>query len=555
MFPRRFGRDAIAILGPELKLHTIPFDEFIALRNENAVTGDMYPLPDGATGWFPAVVCGDSCMLCETGIDLYLIYLTDGFGPTLYHYLCTGEKGREYERSYDKGVRALINERSKSTMAIDLMNLAQQSAQQRNLVQNPQGLAQAPGDAISVGVDPRKLQKEALQGGYVAGYIMGTAPAITVSLYKKKSNTGDTFNITARESKPGRLLRVLIALPANCVKKGGSVAAPGEVAAGHVDFTTESHDLIKMACQRYAAIGYLYAVGGRLPEYAPHVTDMREHWSKEAILNDNPEVTYVILRPAARPRNSSTQGRFRFNLKSTALSRRSLYTQKNVVCLRALEHMPVPDKDDKITEEESYRLNESAFRNWKATTPKGSSENILVRAINHCPSQIWEKKYTINGTEVNGIGSVFFMSQSSETDDGGQEHNRVELTYFPWYETGDKKSKSPSKVRSMVKRSVSTSKTAKEGRLVTTPILYKDDPDHEAFKPYRAFADFVVSQGYMTADKLMNLGSRTTKASRRKVILDSTQIQDLQDMLKLDEWKDQIREVQEEADIAEILAR
>lgn len=407
--------------------------------------------------------------------------------------------------------------------AIGSMNL------QPNTVQP--AMANPVGDGIGgSSVQLRTLQREALAKSYVAGYIMASAPAISLSMQKGKSKNGESvFSIQAKESKPSRCLRVLLRVPRRCVNKAGNIAQPAEILSGMVDFNTISPDEFDCyAMEQETAVGYILALGGYLPEYAPHVSDERDPWSVEAVLSGNANVSYVWAKPQENKRRKDNRvSKFGFALKTTS-PRRSLYTPKNHACLRAVEHMDVKC----TTEEEAYRLNESAFGAWRYRKPKTQTMDNLTKAFSECPSQIWEKKYTIDGEEKDSIGSVYFMVGTEEINSHNEKVMRRQLTYYPWYQTGNLRPEAGTRVNRIVRRTLSIGEGEKKTRMVTHPVYYKDDPNNVMFKGYASFIDFAINNGYLTADALRTMGGRTSKKSKQLADYTPDQMDSLKSYLR-----------------------
>lgn len=400
-------------------------------------------------------------------------------------------------------------------------------------------------DGIGGAVDLRRLQREAVAKSFVAGYIMGSAPALTLTMSKKKQKEGDPiYNIVAKESKPSRPLGVLMALPARCVQKAGVLASPADIMSGSVDFTTT--DPTKMIYQCFppqAAVAYISALGGRLPEYAPYVSDAKSQWSPEDILAGKPEVSFVRVHATEnKSHTGGAQERFKFSLKTTS-DRRSLYTQENHVCLRALEHMPVKCN----SEADAYALNEAAFGAWRFRKPKTETMDGLTKAITECPSQIWRKQYDVDGEKVEGIGSAFFMAGPEESNDAGEKIMQHQLTYFPWWQTGARRQTTPARVERMVKRTLRPAEGDKKDRMITHPILWKDQPNHPMFKGYSRFVDYILSTGYLREDKLKAMGGRAAKARKQAQGLTADQMSSLKQFLRNSEVEADIQAVQDEA--------
>lgn len=550
-----FNSDTVRVLGPNPTVKVMPSNQFFALRNSGSGVGDFYPLPDGVQMWNNGELQNERILVAMLSGDLYMIADEERLGLCLFHYVRkTGSSEgnrwvycdeRPYRRLQTEGRVFLMS--NPSTMS--LMQLANQP--DRGGVAQPMsmsglapsvGLGAPIGDGVSGTADARRVQREALANSYVAGYIMGSAPALTLSLTKhKQKDSAPTFSIAAKESKPSRCLAVLISMPARCCKKGGSLATPTEIMNGMVDFATGGNGMVHQAFQIKAAISYIAALGGSMAEYAPTAVGAKEQWSKEAILSEHNDVSYVRVHATENKSNKGNiQDRFRFSLRSTH-PRRSLYTTGNIVCLRALEHMPVKC----TTEEDAYRLNEAAFGGWRYRKPKTETESALEKAFHSCPDQIWEKRYTVDGQEVTGIGSAFFMAGTEETNDGGVSIMRRELSYFPWYQTGALRPAQPTPVRHMVRRVLKPAEGNRKERMVTVPILYKEKPDDKAFVSYRNFVNMIVAQGYITQDKLLSMGGRASKTSKKKQQLTEDQKRSLTQFLNDSDVISAIQAVQE----------
>lgn len=558
----RIKSSDVQIFGPNLNVRMIPEVQFFALRDEGEDVSNFLPQPDGVTEWCDGTYLGVKTLVATADTDIYVVVDDTNLGLVLCHYVYAPDDTTEYRLSPHLGWRKLKLERSKKKMSMgspSLMDVVRsQQSQRSDLGAGMAGMGAAPtmgamggNDGVTGTTDVYRLQREALANSYVTGYIMGAAPAITLALSKKKQkDSAPTFSIIAKESKPSRCLAVLMAIPSRCCKKGGNMATPSEILAGMVDFSTSGNEMLYQTFQVKAAIGYIHAFGDRLAEYAPFVSDTREQWSKEAILSEHPEVSYVRIHATEnKGQVGNTQDRFRFSLKTTS-PRRSLYTQRNIVCLRALEHMDVKCN----TEKAAYELNEAAFGQWRYRKPKTESMNALEKACTSCPDQIWKKTYEIDGQKVNGIGSAFFMAAAEETSENGVAVMRRELQYWPWWQTGALRPDQPSQVRSMVKRVLQAADQKKKERMVTVPILYKEHPDHKAFQPYRAFVDHIISQGYLSMDKLKSMGGRSSKGTRKKQAMTNDQINSLQMYLRNAEVKAEIQAVQESSADREVLA-
>lgn len=482
-------------------------------------------------------------------VDRHLYILADAkdTGFALFHYEHETDDGSRYRLSYTLGKRVIQAERKVVSMNNMLRDVAGTVGNQRGVAPMNLGASEmvpAAGEGVSGAVDSRRLQREALAYGYVAGYIMGSAPATTLAMSKKKVKDGDAvYSIVAKESKPSRPLSVLMALPKRCVMRAGTLARPTDIMSGTVDFMNGEEGLVFQHFPVEAAIAYISALGNRLPEYAPNVSDMGSQWSPEDILSGRPDVTFVYVHPTEnKSRTSGSQEKFRFSLKSTS-DRRSLYTEGNHVCLRALEHMSIKCG----TEQEAYELNEAAFAAWRYRKPKTETVDGLTKACAECPGQIWKKTYDINGQAIEGIGSVFFMAGNEETTEGGEKVIRRQLMYYPWYQTGARRPTSPSRVERMVKRTLRPAEGDKKERMITHPVLWKDNPNHPMFKPYTRFVNYILQTGYIREDKLKGMGGRAAKASRKQAGMTPDQKLSLKQYMRMQDVERAIQEVQDES--------
>ena len=377
-------------------------------REEGILRPNTIPLPDGVDRWMRALYQGEEVHVARTGDTLYILADTTIFGYCLFKLVSVPDNDTTFKVAYQGGNRIISSERRNVIMAQTMSEIiGQYQAGQVNPInlggmQNyaPAAPQQAPvaGEGVTRGMDVNRLHREISVRSYVAGYVMNNAPQLTLSVNRKKAQDGTvTANIVAKESKPSRCLAVLMALPANYVMHNRALASPEEIRSGMVDPNDKPIEMIYEAFSVTAAIGYINAVGGRIPEYAPTAVGAPNHWTIEDIVSGNPDVTYVTVRATEnRSRKSRSNEQFRFSLKSTS-GRKSLYTQENVVWLRAVKHSPTKC----TTVEDEYRLNEMAFGAMRYRHTKDSPESSLQKAMRDCPSQIWNAKYTIDGKEVD----------------------------------------------------------------------------------------------------------------------------------------------------------
>lgn len=484
------------------------------------------PLPDGVTTWYHTVYRGVDGLTARLDNQLYMLYDTDVFGYGLFRFVSKGEGENIFKAPLQDNVWP-ISRKEVSNMASGLDTLAGrfQSMQNMNLGGYNMGNAAvqtAPvvantmpvtGEGISGQVSDVLLKSQLLANSYIAGYVMANAPALTMSLSRKKTKTGHTADIVAKESKPSRCLGIFVTFPRSCAMRGGVLARPEDIKAGTtLDYNPQDKGMIHRMLPINATKAYIDALGGKIAEYAPTVVaGAREQWKPQEILEGASGVSFVYLYPsAARSKSANAMDRFNFNMKTTS-GRRSLYTENNVVCLRALEHISTRCN----SEEDAYKVNQAAFGHWKYQKKKTDVKSSFQRACDECPSQIWEKKYEINGETVDGIGSSAFMAGNTIISGSNEEILRKTLLYYPWYQTGDRRPAMGSPVERIVKRSLRPQDGDKKEAMVTTPILMKDNPGHKLFAPYQKFMNMVVEEGYISREALVNLGSRSSRAKSR----------------------------------------
>lgn len=538
----------IRVIEPEHDLNTVPEELFFKDREAGILRPNTIPLPEGVNSWMRAKYQGEDVHFAQKDDTIYLLADTTIFGYCLFKLVSSPENDALFKVAYQGGNRIITKERSKIFMNSSLQEIAARygssGVQQMNLGGNAPAMAPATGEGVSRSVDVRRLHSEVVTRGYVAGYVMGNAPALTMTLTRKKAKDGTTTaNIVAKESKPSRCLAVLMALPANCVQRNGVLATPADIAAGMVDYNDARSEMIYQAFTVNSAIGYISAFGGRLPEYAPNVSDARQQWTAEDILSGKPEVSFVYVHATEnKSRTSRSQDQFRFNLKTTS-GRRSLYTEGNHVCLRALEHTSTKC----ASEADAYRLNEIAFGAWRYRKKKSEPENALQRAMRDCPSQIWKTKYTVDGEQKDGIGSAFFMAGSSVVSDSGENITQKPLTYFPWYQTGDQRQAVGARVDRIVVREFRAAQGDRKENMVTKPVYFKDEPTNPLFRPYQKFVDFITNTGFISRDKLVTLGTRATKSKTRSLALTPDQKNSLEFFLRRDDVEAEIQAVRDEA--------
>lgn len=537
----------IQVIAPETDLNTVPEELFFKDREAGILRPNTIPLPNGVDRWMRAKYKGEEVLFARTENTIYMLADTTIFGYCLFKLVSSNENDTTFKVAYQGGNRIITNERRNIVMNASLKEIAARypgnAVQPMNLGNTAPAMTPTSGEGVSRSVDVRRLHTEIVTRGYVAGYVMGNAPALTMSLTRKKAQDGTvTANIVAKESKPTRCLAVLMALPANCVQRNGVLATPEDIAAGNIDYT-DSSEMLYQSFTVNAAISYISNMGGQLPEYAPTVSDAHKQWTAEDILSGNPAVSFVYVHATEnKSRTSRSQEQFRFNLKTTS-SRRSLYTEGNHVCLRALKHVSTKC----TTEADAYRLNQIAFGSWAYRKKKSEPENALQRAMRDCPSQIWKATYTVDGVEKEGIGSAFFMAGSSVKSESGENITRKPLTYFAWYQTGDQRPAVGANVDRIVLREFRAASSEHKEGMVTVPVLYKEEPNNALFRGYQKFVEFITNTGFISRDKLVTLGVRAAKSKTRSLALTPAQKSSLQFFMRNQDVEAEIQAVRDEA--------
>lgn len=566
----------VSVVGPNFNVAGIPETQFFELQDSGKDTGEYLPLPMGVTRWNDALYKGSEILFAQSAGELYLIADDAKLGLALFHYVYANEGDSVYRYSNILPYRSIKKRKeqiSMSTLAdmsrsrgalggVAPMNLGGTPAYQEVTPGYP---PMAGGDGIGSGAaDTKTIVKTAQANGYVFGYVMKNAPAITVILGRNKDKDGGiTYALRAKQSKPSGLLSVLLAIPSNCILRNGNMADVESIKNGQVDFKSISpKEMTYFPVDEYGAIGYINAFGGKLPEYRPNVVEgQTEQWTAAEIMSSS-DVSFVTIKATEnRKRKSGASEKFTFHLKSDS-ERRSLYAPGNIMCLRALEHMPVPQNGCK-DESQAYQLNECAFGGWRYRDERRdgqkTGQKALQVAMAHVPTQIWRKKYTDiqatpkgpKETKDEGIGSCFFMKEQMEETEHGETVKREQLKYVPWYATG--KDKFMEIVPAIVRREAVPTKDKTGMRMANKPIYWKDvmngDVRDESgmFDHYRKFASNVIKMGFMTEDQLKSLSGRASRASRKADTWSQDQLASLASFLRSDAVRNSIERVQDDA--------
>ena len=508
----------ITVFGKASGIVAIPEEVFFEERGKGNLVVNTLPLPRDVSGWNDALFLGEHIYFARNSGKIYIIADTTVFGFCMFmlisdsddsHFKVASEGGNKIINS-ERGKQIMSNTSSLSSFAsrfnsgVNPMNLGAEASAPM--------MAPAAREGISSTVDPKRLHTEIVSRGHVDAFIMGNAPAIAFGLTTAKTSDGNTEKrVVLRESKPSRIVGVAMSLPANCVQRARSLARPDDIMTAQVEY--DESDKTTMITQIFplaAAISYISACGGKLPENAITTLGHKEHWTPTEVLSGAPEVSYVYVKPTERKHTTSNQERFTFSLKSTS-PRRSLYCQGNIVCLRALEHTSVTCKDDK----RAMELNSIAFGAWAYSTIKDEKISKLQKAFNSCPTLLWKQKYNIDGQEIEGIGSAFFMAGDTTKSESGQEIAEQQLTYRAWYQTGNRNQEKPEIARQIVLRTLQPATDSKKESMVTRPITFEKDPNHAAFRPYQKCVDYLISIGCTTRERLAKMGGRTSKAKQK----------------------------------------
>lgn len=501
-------------------LPTLPASLFFKKQEDKEDLTGSIPLPEELAYWKSAKFGEGDVLFGTDGDKLYILANSTKFGFALFLFRLRTDIGPTvYKPDNLQAVRNIFysfkedTQMSLSEMASQMGFGGMPQVQPMNvdMTRPVQPVMAAPsvGSGITTASLQKQISNEAQIRGYVYGYVMGNAPEISLKLHKDPKKEGiQTGRIQVQESRPRNILSVLVAVPTRCVTRGGVMAEPSAVRSGNVDFNNpavSNTDMTYMHLTQQAALAYISALGGALPEYAPNVDpSMRQQWDPAKILARDSKVSFVRVVPQTN-RKGNSAAEYGFSLKTTS-PRRSLFTPNNVMCLKAVEHMSTKISDAK----QAFAANEAAFGHWTRTIAK-RAETTLDTAKKLCPDQIWETSYEIDGNKVTGIGSVFFMTNDVETVNNKEVH-RAGLTYFPWYVTAaERKEATPKTAKSIVKRAKVKSKDGTKEVYKTTPILWKEHADDEQFRPYKKFENDIISQGFITREQLAGLSARGSK--------------------------------------------
>lgn len=518
----------------------LPENDYFQKQQSGEDVSHILPLPEHMEQWHIGRFDTGDVLFGVANDQLFVIANSTKFGFALFTFTSRSDLGQGVYRPDNlRAVKQLTKFEEEKQMSIaDLVNNAQQYPQVNPMSFQP-SMNQAYQPSVQPSVQPnqgitdnqmrRRLINEAMTRAYVYGYVMRSAPGISMKTVTRVRKAGKEYEIKAVESRPSGMQLVLMALPTRCVFRGGSLVTASEVLAGRVDFEDErlKGSMTYEAFDPNAAIAYIGALGNKIPEYGPNVSDVKTQWSAQDILNGKPEVSFVTATPV----KSSKSSKVKFTLRS---SRGCLFTQKNIMCLKAAEHISTDVKSDK----DAYDVNMAAFGRWDCNKLRNQNITQFRAAAEHCPSTIWETTYTLsdengNEREVKGYGSVFFMNGSTgKADDTGENVVKTSPTFYPWYiSNAEKKDMAPIPVERIIKR---VPKTTADGKptVAAEYVLWKDNPKHPMFKPYASFADSIVNNHYVNNERLTSLGSRASAKEKKAYVLSDTALADFKSWLE-----------------------
>lgn len=537
----------------------VPEYPFFASANSGEDMSGSLPMPEGVTRWYNAMYRGSSILYADNAAgDVYVVTEDARKGLCLFHYVYVNQGNPALRFSNNLPCRAMTNERSKNNMSNPKLSamanmVGQNGMQPMNLQAG--GFPAAPaadGIGVSGGADTANISALARLNGYVFGYIVRNAPSISAKLRpihgQDKTITGHEIRFV--QTKPSGLMRVLLALPSCCVLHNGNIASPSLIYSGSVDYSSYAPtELTYLDLTEEQAIPLIQALGGRIPEYRPNIDKAyNTQWTGEEI-QSSPDVSFVEPR-AGKSKSTKPEvvknGGYIIHLKST---RGMLFTQHNVMCMRALEHLDCPtasrgndsSKFGSKNDQQEFQLNESAFGRWRFSplreNGQQTNKTMAQVALAECPNDIWEKAYkgvnpdpfTKDAPLVDvddGFGSRFFAQQGTAGTEHGFDNSRTE--FYPWYVSASAKRKdketgkaaaAPVPVPQITFRQIVDTKDKTSKRASTKAILWRDDENHQMFAPYAPFVNALVSTGFMSREKLRNLGGRAARkgSGARKV--------------------------------------
>lgn len=493
-------------------------DEFFALQKSDIYKENTIPLGKNATDVFYGKVNGEDVILERGDKDIYILADVENFGIAMLHYVYNSVSLAIETSSYlplrkifyiTKEVLCMSNPNPGSLRSLMLQNQAPQPQAQPFTGQVPvmEDVAHSGGIAPKAPFDTNKMIFFARAYGHVVGYICNVGPAITMSLKRTKVNDSvggtstDRFDIVASESKPSKIIRVLVALPRGCCMKNGTYASPEDIYTGDIDFNDSETDLVYIPWKQETAISYIGALGKALPEYGPTHGE-KEHFTVEQILNNNPQVGFVeIIHRKNKKKDRTMAEDIIWSLKSS--KRKCLFTPGNFIPLKLINHISTKCK----TADDAYNVNRAAFGHWTKKAPH-SNDSRLDLALSHTSSLIFMRQYELkDGKEtktVDGIGSVYFMESDTIKLGDGAEIPRMPLSYIPWYNVVRRGEKAPATVpvTMIAAKKEVISEKSKKPRYVNDYTLI-EAMDTPAYSEYSDFLRHV--EHFMTKEDLKGL--------------------------------------------------
>lgn len=518
----------IKILGDIDKSLLIPANEFLALQKSGVYKENKVPLGANATEVYYATINGEEVIYQRGTNEIYVIADVDNFGFAILHYILNNVT-LAVEPVDSLPLIKLFNFHKEVLQMNDstqLKKLQQMALQKRSAVAEqpgteaglaPMTFSGAPQENVTLsgGITPKGTANEksvamfAKLYGHVDGYICGTGPQISMSLRKTKAKdkTGgkDTynFNIIPVQSKPSKIVRILLALPKGCCMKDGQPATPAEINEGNFDFDKDQTDLVYLAVRNETAIAYIGSLGKALPEYGPTHGE-KKHYSAEDILGNKENVGFVEMVYRQNKRKDRKQGEdVIMSLKPT--KRRSLFRQGNHVPLKLVKHISTECK----TAEDAMKINQIAFGYWDKKA-NGSNESRLNIALNNTSSLLFKRQYEIVNADgkkekVDGIGSAFFMEGTSVKLADGAAIPKMNPSYVPWYVVAKRGEGDPvtEPLTQIAYKEEVISKNGKP-RYVNKYLTLAENSGDKEYEEYRPFLNTVKK--YLSDDELHTLG-------------------------------------------------
>lgn len=525
----------------------MPYDEYFALKFSDNGCGYYIPKLEESSEWHFGEYNGKDILVSTANEDLFMITHDTRNLPCILHYV-RGARGMvpsniKFKRDLDIGINSIFESKGEILMRqasgfkfnnnsnINNNQNMQQQQQQQQQENTKMNAAKNNVSAETSNEDMNDIQRligiYAKRYGYVEGFIMRTAPAISMKMkVMTESKKPSTFDIVATQSRPSGIVRVIIALPSCICMSNGSLQTPNSIIGGNVDISSQDFSLTRLYLTEQEAHAYISAVGGMLPELKDTFEEKTKHPSPEAIANGE-NLNYIYV---GKSRSTSDK----YCLK-TSSPRKSILTANNLMCLRGYEHISIVPKDERSRME----LNEIAFRDWQSKTvnvytrewqssSEKESRGRLTTALEKLPSLIWKENYEIEvqGVKqtIEGFGSAFFYYQGDvaiKTPNGGFAGTQ-QLTYKPWYSATKKgKSKDSANEKDVVvpvtsiinKKSTPTTKNP--NRMSNVVVMWSDQKPDPIFKPFTAFYNEHVKSLIMPAD-LMALASNSKNTTAGK---------------------------------------